>query len=426
MLRKEVAAQKEQLERLTRQIESLTTGRAGKAASTAASGTASEKRKSESVKTNAGLSPADESQTVTAQTKIRDLESEFRVPTSPAATALGLNPDTMPRAQIPRELGILNINGVDLRGNEQTGLAVDIAVGQLVNLNRGDRGLTAGDYSDGAAGVFTLDPYEQWAYWRRVLTRTQLSLAGTRGTSDKDKSVRIAMGFNLPLMVSRDVVQTSFLNGRTDGSRTLNGEKTPAKARPFTSAGTTAALGNTLWEHLDWTVGGFITTAAEQGGNDNFRYGGSTVMSTWNFSLQKPGPDEEGKFLKYLSFVAGVTYRDHELVPLSSTSKVGAAAGSSSLIGQNSLTLGGGVRVGTADLNATAFYEWINLHDASRNSQANRYGVVAEYQLPNSNFWLTATAGEEIGDDRRPSSSFVLGGVKVGLGGDSFTKPAGQ
>jgi len=45
-----------------------------------------------------------------------------------------------------------------------------------------------------------------WPYIRRVLTRTQLLYAMTRGVSEEDNSTRIALGLHMTLADARDPV----------------------------------------------------------------------------------------------------------------------------------------------------------------------------------------------------------------------------
>jgi hypothetical protein len=355
---------------------------------------------------------------VSGSDPIRALDQYFAVPNSPAATALGMNPDTMPRATLPKEFNISNINGVDVRGNPKTGIAVDIAPAQLFNLQWGEHGLTVADYADHPKGMLGWSLEAQEAYWRRVITRTQLSFAGVRGTGSEDKSVRLAAGFNIPLLVSRDVVQTAAANGKVDAAaaRSVTGAPTAEDEKPFRQDVWSGRLANTLWEHSDWTLGGFALFTAEKGEGEHFQYGGSTFWSTWSFSYDKPS---------LWRAVTNVTYHNQELVTAASTGDAESKSDSSVFVREDSLLLGGGLQFGKDDFNATAFGAWLKFwDDDNKDSQAYRYGVVVEKQLT-STLWLTASAGEELGTAHRPNSTFVLGGVKLGLSGNNFANPFG-
>lgn len=109
---------------------------------------------------------------------------DLAVPSSPAFTVLGLSPDRVARPTSPRELATDLLNGVDDQGNLQTGLAIDFVPYLLI---AGDE-LTLAQYRQNDFGPIGL---------RRLAARSQLSLATTKGTSDDDKSVRLAAGLHV-------------------------------------------------------------------------------------------------------------------------------------------------------------------------------------------------------------------------------------
>lgn len=118
--------------------------------------------------------------------KVKEVEIDLTVPESPAFTALGLNPETIVRPARPREFATAFLNGVDQQGNLQTGVAFD-AVPYLVF---GGTELTLNRYR---ASKVT-----------RVLSRTSVSFATTKGAADDDKSVKIAFGAHAVLFDSED------------------------------------------------------------------------------------------------------------------------------------------------------------------------------------------------------------------------------
>jgi len=118
--------------------------------------------------------------------KVKNVEVDLSVPESPAFTALGLNPETIVRPATPREFATSLLNGVDQQGNLQTGVAFD-TVPYLVFVGSG---LTLRDYRASTVA--------------RVLSRTSVSLATTKGSSDVDKSVKLAFGLHATLYDSED------------------------------------------------------------------------------------------------------------------------------------------------------------------------------------------------------------------------------
>lgn len=106
---------------------------------------------------------------------------DMSVPESPAFTVLGLTPQTVTRPTSPRQFATSLLNGVDTSGNFQSGLAMDFVPFLML----------AGDQS-------TLREY-QTQYVTRLLSRSQFSFASTKGATEDDKSMRLALGLNVTL-----------------------------------------------------------------------------------------------------------------------------------------------------------------------------------------------------------------------------------
>ena len=111
---------------------------------------------------------------------------DLAVPDSPALTILGLSPEKVARPGSPRELATTALNGIDRRGNPQSGLAVDFAPLFLF----GGNGVTYDDYRGG------------WG--TRLLGRTQVSVATAKGSGEGDKAVRAAAGVRATLWDAGD------------------------------------------------------------------------------------------------------------------------------------------------------------------------------------------------------------------------------
>ncbi|MBK7934588.1 MAG: hypothetical protein KA956_12645 [Pyrinomonadaceae bacterium] len=133
--------------------------------------------------------------------------ADLSVPDSPGFTILGLTPQTVIRPGTPREFATALINSLDENGNFQTGVAIDTAPFLLLF---GDD-VTLGEYRGGikrdASGNMVRDPSGNiiWnknnpsGYFTRMLSRTQFSLATTKGTTEDDKSAKIAAGVRFTL-----------------------------------------------------------------------------------------------------------------------------------------------------------------------------------------------------------------------------------
>lgn len=106
---------------------------------------------------------------------------DLSAPESPAFTVLGLTPETVVRPNTPQELASTVISGFDQNGNFQTGFAIDTAPYLLLAGNS----ITLADYNASPA--------------IRMLSRFQMSFATTKGATESDKAVRMALGFRATL-----------------------------------------------------------------------------------------------------------------------------------------------------------------------------------------------------------------------------------
>ncbi len=108
----------------------------------------------------------------------QEVRPDFFVPDSPAFSVLGLTPETVIRPESTRDFAISLLNGADPRGNMQSGLAIDTSPYLLTGVDLAD---------------YRIDRFE------RFLSRTQLSIATTKGTSEDDKSARASIGLRFTL-----------------------------------------------------------------------------------------------------------------------------------------------------------------------------------------------------------------------------------
>jgi len=101
-------------------------------------------------------------------------DTDWLIPESPAFSVLNVTPQSVTRPNSPRELAVAMLNSLDANNNPQQGVAIDMTPYMLL----------AGD-------AITIADYRK-DYLTRVLSRTQLSLATTKGQNDADKAFRAA------------------------------------------------------------------------------------------------------------------------------------------------------------------------------------------------------------------------------------------
>ena len=115
--------------------------------------------------------------------KIGDVEVGLAVPDSPAFAILNLTPETVIRPTTPRLLALLLLNGLDPKGNPQTGLAIETSLYVLFF----GRELALPDYRENADG-FNAD---------RFASKIKFSLATAKGEDDDDESLKLTLGLTL-------------------------------------------------------------------------------------------------------------------------------------------------------------------------------------------------------------------------------------
>ena len=116
-----------------------------------------------------------------SQIPMEYMKFDLSVPESPAFTVLGLIPESVVHPTSPRTLAISFLNGTDPNGNLQSGLALDTAP-YLLFFGR----------------EITLEKYRT-SPWERLASRTQLSFATAKGSTDDDKAARLGIGLRFTL-----------------------------------------------------------------------------------------------------------------------------------------------------------------------------------------------------------------------------------
>lgn len=137
-------------------------------------------------------------ETVANKKKEVDKEAaDLSVPESPGFTILGLTPQTVIRPATPREFATAIINSLDENGNFQSGVAIDTAPYLLFFGNNVTLGEYRGNFRSKDRTTIVKKP--TLGYMNRLFSRTQFSLATTKGTTADDKSAKIGAGLHVVL-----------------------------------------------------------------------------------------------------------------------------------------------------------------------------------------------------------------------------------
>ena len=123
---------------------------------------------------------------------------DLDVPDSPGFAILGIAPQNVINPDTPAELATALFAGNDSNGNSQEGLAIEFRP-YLMALGSD---ITVGDY-----------------YKNQWLSRTTLSLAESKGTSDADRTDRSAFGLTFTPIDERDPLTSSRVIGCLDEGR---------------------------------------------------------------------------------------------------------------------------------------------------------------------------------------------------------------
>lgn len=117
---------------------------------------------------------------------IREIREDFLVPSSPAFAMLGISPEEIVTPTTPKEFATSVLNGLDVNGNLQSGIALDFS-----------------PYLVFGGSQMTLDTYRKNNY-KKWLSRIQVSFAITKGSDDEDQAKRMAIGVRIPLVDKAD------------------------------------------------------------------------------------------------------------------------------------------------------------------------------------------------------------------------------
>jgi hypothetical protein len=318
----------------------------------------------------------------------RFIQSNNAVPESPAFSMLGVSSENVVRPTSPNQLGLSVLNGVDPNGNFQSGIAVETAPFMLF----------AGD-------TITLQDYQK-SDSIRILANTQISLATVKGTDSDDESQRLAMGLHITPWdkgdprLNDDIVKC-FADG-LDNALKANEKplpksvaKDPILAEAYRKQLTEAAQKDVkscrtkakaaTANASAWTIGLTSSYFSRSGDLDDLDQSGfalwsSLALNPKDFGFGGPLLDSSG------AAVLHVRYRTDEQVAIEN--------GNSSFYKRDSIVAGLGWRFGSPTLAFTVEGSFVDANNEDRADDTfYQFNAKVEYQVPNSNIWLTGNLG---------------------------------
>ncbi len=344
---------------------------------------------------------------------------DLSIPESPAFAILGVTPQTVLRPSSPRSFATSILNGVDQNGNFQSGIAFDLSPYLLL-----------------AGPNLRLREY-QASYAKRLLARTQVSFATTKGVNEEDKSLRLALGFHATLWDRGDFRMDKELmkcfqraiklpdilppfpvdppgTGASEVEKKRYETYLAAQKKYDEENARVGTLNNTRsaqcraearkrnWNKSSWVIAAAPSWLSTDGQTKNFDWNGGGVWTSVAYGFEGTRLAETSQLILH------ARYRNQEMVP--DPKKKG------SFINQDSYFFGGRARVGNEN---TAFsFEGTlirarlqGLHfDNSARLSLGLERKVAE------NLWLNLAFGGESGRSDGKNKGFVLTSLKWGFG----------
>ncbi len=330
--------------------------------------------------------------------KIKEAEIDLSVPESPAFTILGLTPQTVIRPTTPREFATSLLNGVDDKGNFQSGIAIDTVPYLLFFGND-----------------LTLDRYRK-SFGTRLFSRTQFSFATTKGTGDQDKTVRVALGLHATIFDKGDP-RTDHLLTQCFNDNLSFPPMDPSMSideREAFLANQKVQLLATYKEKIDdcrqrsrdrnWNRSSLLFGAAPSwisltGNSSDLKWNGGGVWMSFAYGFE----GVEG-LNNAAQLIFHTRYRNQE--------QVADQQNAGQFIVQDSFYAGMRFRVGKPDFAASFESTYVrNMPDLARPDDQFRLSFGAEKKLSN-NLWLQFSIGGEGGRTDGKGQLFVLSSFK--------------
>jgi hypothetical protein len=347
----------------------------------------------------------------------RNIDVDLTVPESPAFTALGLSPETIVRPTTPREFATALLNGVDRKGHLQTGVAVDAAP----YLVFAGSGITLGAYRTSTV--------------TRVLSRTVVSFATTRGATSEDPSVRLGLGVHATLYDSQDPRMNDALLDcygahpvfRPVSPLPINDDPTIREAeaaklekeRQAHEAGLKLAVDACQvkfrlperWNGTSWIVAVAPTWTSSTGLAKDIESGSVGIWTSVSYGFDGvPGLDEKAQLIAHARYLSDEIVVDKNL------------PGGQEV--RDTMVVGARLRAGTSTFNFSFEGAYLRTAAAGRpNDTAARLSFAAERRLAD-NLWLTVSFGGDRGNDQGPDRGMsLLSAFKWGIAKNPALSP---
>jgi hypothetical protein len=347
-----------------------------------------------------------------AELTVKNLAVDFNVPESPAFTAIGLSPETITRPSTPREFATALLNGVDTNGHLQTGVAIDVAPFLIYAANN----VTLRDYR---ASVVT-----------QILSRTMTSFATTKGATEDDKSVKLAIGVHATLYDSEDprlrdglfdcfaaipVFRPGQLpvspdpNIRGEQERALEQERLTFEngvLKPAAEACQTRFRRNARWNGTNVVVALAPTWVSPTGATSDLDSGTFSAWTSFSYGFgDVPGLRDVAQLTGHIRRLSNELVTDADLPG-------GSEVRDSSIFGLR-------LRAGTTGFGLSFEAAYVKTSAAGRDDDTlSRLAFVAERRLAD-NAWLTVSVGGDRGADVPTRQGMtVLSALRFGLSKD--------
>jgi hypothetical protein len=343
---------------------------------------------------------------------------DMSVPASPAFTVLGVTPETVIRPTSPRAFATSLLNGVDPNGNFQSGLAMDFAPYLLI----------AGD-------DLTLLKYRH-SPMIRLLSRTQFSFATTKGASEDDKSLRLALGLNIALWdrgdprMDQELIDClstfktpppptqlecelpdhataedlkAFAKCQQDvAAATQKYAEQKQEATEFNNSVSTACREDAQkknWNRSSWTIGGAPSWISKNGQTKDLLWNGGGFWTSFAYGFEGiPGLEKRSQLILH------ARYRNREQTP--DPNVTGA------FLSQDSLFFGTRFRHGSPTFNGSFEYTFLRSRVTGlKYDNSSRLSLLFERRIAGDT-WFNLSLGGETGRQDGRNNGFVLTSFK--------------
>jgi hypothetical protein len=343
---------------------------------------------------------------------------DMSVPESPAFTVLGVTPETVIRPTSPRAFATSLLNGVDTNGNFQSGLAMDFVPYLLI----------AGDQ-------LTLRKYQTNSLVR-LLSRSQFSFATTKGATEDDKSMRLALGLHVTLWDRGDprldetlmsclstfrlpppptTLECELPDNPTDADREAfrkcqEGAESARQQRAaqvqeateFNNSVSTRCRDEAQKRNFNrssWIIGAAPSWISTNGQTKDMQWNGGGFWTSLAYGFEGvPGLEDKSQLILH------ARYRNREQVPDPVTT--------GAFLSQDSMFFGARFRHGSPTFNGSFEYTFLRSRVAGqRYDSSSRLSLLFERRIAGDT-WFNLSLGGETGRQDGRNNGFVLTSFK--------------